>query len=67
MAGPLMLAYVAARTAVESRGRALRSFRAGLRAGRGTPLRPIPAWNDDAFDPVTVRRECGTIPPAGGE
>lgn len=67
MAGTLMLAYVAARTAVESRGRALRSFRAGLRAGRGTPLRPIPAWNDDAIDPVTVRRECGTIPPAGGE
>lgn len=67
MAGPVMLAYLATRTWYESRRTSLRSFRTGLRAGRAAPLRPIPAWNDELSDPVTVRRECGTIPPAGGE
>lgn len=67
LAGYPMRTYLALRAGVEGGGRGLRSFCSGLRAGGRTPLRPIPAWNDDSTDPVTLRRDCGTLSAKEGD
>lgn len=67
LAGVPMLSYLALRAGYEGSGRGWRAFRAGLRAGRRLPLKPVPAWNDGSTDPVTLRRECGTLPAEEGD
>jgi GT2 family glycosyltransferase len=52
MTGIPHLAYLQARNLYEGGVSAFRNFRHGYRLGKSESLRPIPAWNDAAVDPV---------------
>lgn len=56
LTGPVSLAYLVLRAAVEGKPRAVPLFLEGLREGRAVELQPAPRWDEPLPDPIEVVR-----------